>query len=207
MESIEDRSRRVSTRSLHQEGGTLFEHYDCFRNNVAGRHSRRVMDITRLIDRTAPCPVRTTSHSRSLQHRLEVSVRSVAYVSQAVGQWNDDDFEGLLETSRRRNTDDAISGLLIFCRGYFLQVVEGADEQVSGLIERIRADQRHSDIEMIYESDIDDRVFPQWSMGFEKVDSETLVQKVLAPAVDRGLIAPEVVREALIERFLTNQSA
>ncbi len=133
-------------------------------------------------------------------------MRSIAYVSQATGEWTEEDFESLLDISRRRNLDDEISGLLVFCRGHFLQVVEGAEQPVADLISRISSDSRHTDITMIYESDIEDRIFPQWSMGFEKVDSEVLVQELLAPAVERGLIGPDVVREALVERFLTNQS-
>ena len=91
-------------------------------------------------------------------------------------------------------------------RGYFLQVIEGADQQISDLLGRISSDPRHSDVSMIYESDIDNRVFPQWSMGFEKVESTTLVQEILAPAMDQGLIGPNVVRDVLIERFSVNQS-
>lgn len=80
------------------------------------------------------------------------------------------------------------------CRGYFLQVIEGADQQISDLLGRISSDPRHSDASMIYESDIDDRVCPQWSMDFEKVESATRTAPLILlvcwfpPARPRGTL-------------------
>jgi len=131
-------------------------------------------------------------------------MRSTAYVSKAVGEWKTEDHDALLKHARGRNTDDGISGLLIFCNGWFLQVVEGPDAPVAALLARIADDPRHSDVAMIYNQEIDEPVFPDWSMGFEKVDTSTLVREMLSPAVDQGLISAEMVRDVLAERFLVN---
>lgn len=143
-------------------------------------------------------------------------MRSIAYVSRAAVEWTDDDLAGLLAKSQQRNIEDAVSGLLIYCQGYFLQVVEGPHENISNLMERVAADPRHTDVKQIADqtyprptdfSNIESkRMFPQWSMGFENVKSETLVHELLTPAVEKGLISHDLVREVLVERFLTNQT-
>lgn len=129
---------------------------------------------------------------------------SIVYVSRASGTMGPGELEALVATSRTNNVASAVTGLLVYCDGHFLQVLEGERDVVENLFERIGADDRHDDVRVVGGRDVDGRAFPSWTMGFERVDSMTLVEHLLAPLVENGLVTPDLVATAKIERFLAN---
>ncbi|OHB29330.1 MAG: hypothetical protein A2790_13225 [Phenylobacterium sp. RIFCSPHIGHO2_01_FULL_69_31] len=72
--------------------------------------------------------------------------------------------EEILVVSARRNTPDAVTGLLLADGASFVQVLEGPDARVIACYERILQDQRHHDIRLRSLASIDERSFPRWSM-------------------------------------------
>ena len=99
-------------------------------------------------------------------------------------------------SARRLNPLDGITGLLIFNGTRFLQIIEGAESAIDDLVERLRADPRHSAFEIRDERIVAERAFPDWSMElltvstrqFEARDEvEQMLPAGLSPAI-RDLI-------------------
>ena len=87
------------------------------------------------------------------------------YTSRATVPFDDSEIESLLVKSRRTNYDAAITGVLSFSHGCFLQVLEGPESGVLTLYSRILNDTRHRECVIISIQLIRTRLFPNWSMG------------------------------------------
>lgn len=78
----------------------------------------------------------------------------------------------ILDASVRNNALRNVTGLLLYKAGNFLQVLEGAQEAVEGLYQRICGDTRHRQITILLKQDLPKREFPDWSMAFRDLDME-----------------------------------
>lgn len=81
------------------------------------------------------------------------------------------------------NRAKEISGILMAVDNYFLQVLEGQEDVVDPLLDRIATDSRHTDIRVLYRGELPDRVFGRWSMGCvqsnrEMVESDLHFEKI-----------------------------
>lgn len=71
------------------------------------------------------------------------------------------------------NKTKNITGLLVYINGSIIQLLEGEKEDVLALFEdRISKDNRHKDIKIMMNGDSDARTFPEWNMGFKKIDND-----------------------------------
>ena len=61
--------------------------------------------------------------------------------------------------------------MLLYKDGSFMQALEGDEATVLGLFERISRDSRHKMISIIHQGSVDERQFPDWSMGFRDLNS------------------------------------
>jgi hypothetical protein len=98
----------------------------------------------------------------------------VSYVSRSTMPMSSGDLLALLHQCRRNNTEQGVSGLLLYGNGTFLQTIEGEPEVVDPLYARIFDDPRHADIELLYRKEIPERQYSEWSMGFDEVSDESL---------------------------------
>ena len=97
------------------------------------------------------------------------------YVSRAKQHFGEPQLLELLEQARANNTRSGITGLLLYDnKGTFIQALEGDDEQVDSLYEKILQDSRHSNLSRISRRAIETRTFPDWKMGFKLVDLTSL---------------------------------
>ena len=96
----------------------------------------------------------------------------IAYVSSAVKEFTKPQLRVLLERSREKNQRLEITGLLLYRDGNFMQVMEGADQTVRELYQAVRQDPRHKDIFTLFEENLREREFPNWSMAFKDLDIE-----------------------------------
>jgi hypothetical protein len=74
--------------------------------------------------------------------------------------------EDILKAAREQNFADGITGALLFTEGRFVQALEGEREQVRATFERIRIDERHSDVDILSSQLSNRRRFKEWSMAF-----------------------------------------
>jgi hypothetical protein len=71
----------------------------------------------------------------------------------------------ILTSSFKYNQDKQISGALIYGLGFFIQCLEGDEDTVHALYQKIGQDTRHYDVKIISEKSIDERHFPEWHMS------------------------------------------
>ena len=93
-----------------------------------------------------------------------MQLKSLTYTSLARLDLTGGDVAAIHETARHLNALDGITGLLLFNGSRFLQIVEGAEEAIDSLVERLRRDPRHSALEVRDERFVAERSFPHWSM-------------------------------------------
>ena len=98
-------------------------------------------------------------------------LKTLTYTSRARLDLTDEDLGAIHQTARHFNALDGISGLLLFDGSRFLQIVEGSEEAIDNLVERLRRDTRHSAFEVRDERHVDRRSFPDWSMELVRVSS------------------------------------
>lgn len=87
------------------------------------------------------------------------------YASRAVPGVDQEELMAILRKSKANNPSQGITGVLCFSEGIFLQVLEGGRGAVNRLYNRIVADQRHCDAELLLYQEIGERRFAGWSMG------------------------------------------
>ncbi|PJX22565.1 hypothetical protein CAP50_09235 [Psychrobacter sp. L7] len=68
------------------------------------------------------------------------------------------------EIAVERNQTDEITGILCYGNGYFLQCVEGSEQALTNLKNRLLVDDRHKDMNVLDFSAIDERRFSSWSL-------------------------------------------
>lgn len=73
-------------------------------------------------------------------------------------------FEDIESKAREYNERNFITGALCYGNGHFLQCVEGEKSKVSALLERILADERHQNIEVLLLQTVEQRSFTDWRM-------------------------------------------
>ncbi len=83
----------------------------------------------------------------------------------------------LLDTCRRINTPRGITGLLLYKEGLFLQLLEGPEPAVKQIYAKIFQDSRHHSCMVINEGVADQRLFPDWSMGFHDLTDPQLAER------------------------------
>ncbi len=97
------------------------------------------------------------------------------YISCATRPMSEDDLLRLLEECRKNNARKGITGMLIFCHDTFVQVLEGEQLAVEKLYDTIKHDKRHTGVTLLEKKKIEERKFPEWSMGFKKLSDADLV--------------------------------
>ncbi len=100
-----------------------------------------------------------------------MTLQSLTYVSSATREMTEEDIKDILNVSRRNNQALNITGMLLYRNGYFIQALEGEEENVMALYNRIEQDPRHKNTLVVSTEAIDERVFNDWSMGFKNLDN------------------------------------
>ncbi len=93
----------------------------------------------------------------------------LAYLSAAWPGLTEQDVHGILRASTVNNRHVGLSRMLLLVDETFFQILEGDRETVERTFERISKDTRHSGVIRVVAQDRDERSFPRWSMGFEKI--------------------------------------
>lgn len=85
-----------------------------------------------------------------------------------------DELTDMLEQARQKNARLGISGMLLYKDRSFLQVLEGNTDAVHELYSRIQRDERHEKVKTLFDEPIEERDFPEWTMGFQNLDGTDL---------------------------------
>ncbi|MET0876917.1 MAG: BLUF domain-containing protein [Tardiphaga sp.] len=94
----------------------------------------------------------------------------IIYISTATVPFSAADLDALLQKARVRNESAALTGMMVYSQGEFLQALEGETAAVLETFARIEQDARHSDVVTLRRGPIPSgRMFETWSMGFKDV--------------------------------------
>lgn len=96
---------------------------------------------------------------------------------------------GLLIDSRENNEKNDITGSLICRADIYLQMLEGPPRKVLEVFEKIKRDDRHLEVEVLSEGPTEERLFPNWAMKDDPVESWMWSQEEVANGAVRN--APE----------------
>jgi len=79
----------------------------------------------------------------------------------------------ILETARRLNAQNQLTGFLMATPGGFAQIIEGEIAYIEETYGRIMVDPRHDDLRLLAQEPIDRRRFTGWAMAFAERDETT----------------------------------
>ncbi|WP_104399765.1 BLUF domain-containing protein [Vibrio penaeicida] len=99
------------------------------------------------------------------------------YYSEATKEMSLDELKKILEKARLNNSERDICGMLCYDNQFFLQILEGNNEDVSELFIKIGQDVRHDRIAIMSVQQIDRPAFENWQMGY--AGSSQLLQDLL----------------------------
>ena len=91
----------------------------------------------------------------------------IVYLSSAYKLLTEDELKEIVDTSNKNNTRLGITGMMLYNEGNFIQVLEGEEAIVKKRYSIIETDPRHFGILVLTDGHIENRTFPDWSMGFK----------------------------------------
>ena len=89
----------------------------------------------------------------------------IVYVSDKAPNQEPNVVRDIAISSSRNNMTEGVSGILMGVGDKFLQVLEGKAETVDQLLKKIERDPRHTNLKVLYQGNLNERVFARWSMG------------------------------------------
>ena len=124
-------------------------------------------------------------------------ITSLLYVSRSTlslpQQANE--LDAIVEVGRARNASLDVTGALIFTRRHFAQILEGSAAALDELMKSIRADWRHTGVDVVEVKEVQGRQFTKWSLaysGFATYIDEHIVALVDHPAGEP--VGPKIKR-------------
>jgi len=118
------------------------------------------------------------------------AVFEIVYTSLATRDLGAAELTALLDQARRANQARGITGMMMYRKREFLQLLEGERAQVEALYERIARDDRHQQMAKIWDGPIQERSCGEWEMAFLAPDDASLQSRPgYRDLMDRGLIA------------------
>ena len=100
----------------------------------------------------------------------------IAYVSSAKAAMSPPQLEKLLRDARLNNSTRAVTGVLLYAQGNFMQVLEGSRDRVTDTFRRIRHSRLHGGIIELANEAVQFRQFEGWSMAYCGATWENLMQ-------------------------------
>jgi len=85
----------------------------------------------------------------------------------------------ILDSANRNNAEKEVTGLLIYLKDRFIQLLEGDQEKVLSIFDNILLDDRHQNVSVLLkgESEKNARLFPEWSMALKIIESDEEFEK------------------------------
>jgi hypothetical protein len=119
-----------------------------------------------------------------------MGIRCLLYVSESCLSWPQDaaKVDDIVAVARSRNEKLSLTGALVYTRTHFAQVLEGAPAAIDAVMESIRGDTRHRNIQIVSDTPLEERYFPDWTMAYSGpsfyVDRQ--IRPLLHGAADRA---------------------
>lgn len=128
----------------------------------------------------------------------------ILYRSCTSGHLTDKNIEELVEKARINNKKLGLTGILLSVDDYFMQVLEGNEEDVKALYyQKIYHDRRHTRLKTLLEGPVEKRDFPEWDMGIRML--EELGGQYTDQMTGEVLKEPELVYSILKYFYVTGE--
>lgn len=130
----------------------------------------------------------------------------VLYTSRATRPLSRAEMARLVAKASQHNRHVGITGMLIAYNGSYMQLIEGPTLSVEPLLERIRADGRHTNVVIHRHGDVAERRCPRWAMASAAVSEEEWqralgILAVRTPVVSLDLIRSVGTAQAIIDHY------
>jgi Sensors of blue-light using FAD len=106
-----------------------------------------------------------------------MALYEIIYVSLASRDLPAEELVQLLDKARAHNAAQGITGMMVYHRREFMQLLEGEQAAVQALYDRIASDPRHQQLRKIWDGPIRERGFSDWGMAFVAPDELGLSDK------------------------------
>jgi adenylate cyclase len=125
-------------------------------------------------------------------------MKRLTYISRQTTSLTAVELEELGATAVAHNSQNDITGALIYVRGLFFQIIEGDEAQIDQLYYKIRRDPRHKNVLCLKtEYEVTQRLFPEWSMRIINLDESN--SEVMWPI--RILLQNVMESQAIINQY------
>ncbi len=103
-------------------------------------------------------------------------IKFVIYTSKASIALSNIDLNDLITIARDNNKKNQITGMLLYLDGFFLQYLEGPENNIDILYKKLSQDNRHTSLEVLESGSIPSRRYAEWQMLFKKISSKEVPQ-------------------------------
>lgn len=134
----------------------------------------------------------------------------IVYSSQVVGELSEGLLREMLVKFRQKNRRLNITGIMLYCNGQVLQVLEGERTAVEQLYGVIGHDLRHRAVVKLADGPVSWREFPEWSMAFAVASPAAFASLAgycnpnnpWQPRNEAGMLIRELIREFIQQTHL-----
>ena len=138
-------------------------------------------------------------------------LQALVYVSTATHSLSAEELQHLLERARARNSQEGVTGVLLYSHKNFMQYLEGPAAGLEKVYTIIKADPQHHGIIELMSEPINSREFQDWSMAFRNISafgmaSPPEINSVFEAASSVGPL-PASPGHVLLSRFWNKGSA
>jgi hypothetical protein len=109
----------------------------------------------------------------------------LVYVSNRNATCTPAEIEKILNSCKKNNPSLNITGVLLYTDKKFMQLVEGDAKVIVDLYDKIKKDQRHSNVMMISYNPIKEKSFPSWHMASKDISKTDIQFKTDISADDK----------------------
>lgn len=120
------------------------------------------------------------------------------YSSSSVGPMVENDLSFILNKSRSTNDWLGITGVLLYVHGSVVQVLEGEQNAVETLYQRIARGPRYTNVIRVVNKPISKYLFGEWSMDYETITSRQLEDIKEIIAIDKPKESVSRMNEPII---------
>jgi hypothetical protein len=133
---------------------------------------------------------------------LEVQTVYLSFATRAFKANVDANIQEIIREAEAHNSQQDITGQLIYHAGVFVQLLEGKKERVQRLLGSIACDRaRHENLTVLFHQEMQERVFNDWSMAYKKLDDQSLSlvnsivpwQQIIRASDSGQVISPEKI--------------
>lgn len=135
-------------------------------------------------------------------------LQKLIYASQAIKPVDTASLQAILDKARSRNSQDGVTGFLLYADESFLQILEGEEAVLTATFGRIANDRRHQTMRVLERTPITRRRFGEWTMGFDLPDTAALGSLPgYQPSKRFPLVSPDLVRNGAVAELMLGRYA